>query len=146
MHNFFSLHTIKQFLGYGMVGVLNTALNFLFINIAIILTGVTKGPIFLFFSFGIFCVIVLHSFLWNRQLIFKRENPAEAHREYVTFFVVTGVSALISLFILHIIVDVIGAPAGIGAHLWANVALAVTIPFSVICNFLGYKFIVFIER
>ena len=146
MHSLFSLRTIKQFFGYGAVGLLNTALNFLLINTAIFLTGITSGALFLTFSFAVFCVVVLHSFFWNRYLIFKRENPAKAHREYLNFFLVSGVSALISLFILHMMVDIIGAQWGISAHLWANVAITVTIPSAVVCNFLGYKFFVFVEK
>lgn len=145
MGELFTVRTFKQFFGYGAVGLLNTALSFLFINIGIFLTGAASGPIFILVSFVVFVVLVLHSFVWNRFLIFKRDNPRELHREYAMFFLVTGCTALINLFLLHIVVDLIGPQAGFSAHLWANVGIAFTIPVSVILNFLGYKFIVFKE-
>ena len=145
MREILTLKTLKQFLAYGAVGLLNTALNFLFINIGIFLTGATKGPVFIFVSFIVFTALVFHSFIWNRFLIFKRDNPRELHREYIAFFSVTSFSALLNLFILHVLVDIVGAPAPISLHLWANIAIAVTIPSSVLINFLGYKFLVFKE-
>lgn len=146
MQELFTLRTMKQFFGYGAVGLLNTALNFVLINLGIIVTGAAQGPVFITMSFVVFTVLVFHSFLWNRFLIFKRENPRELHREYAMFFVVTGCSSLLNLYILHVVVDLIGPQWSLGAHLWANVALALTIPISVILNFLGYKFLVFKER
>lgn len=143
MDSFFSLHTLKQFFGYGAVGILNTALSFVLINIGIWLTGKSSGPIFIGFSFATFFVLVIHSFVWNRYLIFKRDNPRELHREYFAFFIVSGSTALLNLFILHVLVDVVGAPAGLSPHLWANVAVAFLVPVSVTCNFLGYKLYVF---
>jgi putative flippase GtrA len=145
MHNLLSHKAVKQFFAYGAVGLLNTALNFAFINLGIFLTGATQGPVFIFVSAVVFFLIVIHSFVWNRYLIFARNNPRELHREYATFFLVTGFSSLLNLGVLHLLVDVIGAPQGVSMHLWANIALAVTIPISVILNFFGYKFLVFPE-
>lgn len=146
MRQHLTLATLKQFLGYGAVGLLNTALSFLFINIGIFITGRASGPVFILTSFIVFVVLVFHSFLWNRFLIFKRENPRELHREYAAFFLVTGFSSLVNLFILYVLVDLIGPQAGLTPHAWANVGIAFTIPVAVTLNFLGYKFLVFPER
>jgi putative flippase GtrA len=143
MQHLFTWRTVKQFFGYGAVGLLNTFLNFLLVNGGIVLTGASKGPVFLLISAVAFCIIVGHSFLWNRYLIFVRDNPRELHREYIAFFLVSGATSLLNLSILHVMVDVIGPLWGFSAHIWANVALAVIIPVSVVCNFLGYKFFVF---
>ena len=145
MRELLTLRTLKQFFGYGAVGLLNTALNFLLINIAIVLTGISRDGFFILFSFIIFCILVVHSFMWNKYLIFaKEENNQLRHREYIMFFVVTGATSLLNLGILQILVNVIGAPQGLSPHLWANIAIAATIPVSVVCNFLGYKFFVFV--
>jgi putative flippase GtrA len=146
MREHLTLATLKQFLGYGAVGLLNTALSFLLINLGMAATGATNGPIFILISLIVFIVLVFHSFLWNRFLIFKRENPRELHREYTAFFLVTGFTSLVNLFILHVLVDAIGPQAGLSPHAWANVGIALTIPVAVILNFLGYKFIVFPVR
>lgn len=147
MRQHLTLRTLKQFLGYGAVGLLNTALNFLLINIAIVLTGISNGPKFIAMSFCVFCIIVVHSFVWNRYLVFARQHasPATLHQEYAAFFGVSAASTLISLFLLNLLVNVIGPQWGAGAHLWANLSLVVLIPFSVVFNFLGYKLFVFRE-
>lgn len=145
MRQHLTLRTLKQFFGYGAVGLLNTAINFSLINLAIVLTGISNGPWFIVISFCTFCIVVLHSFLWNRNVIFARANPAKLHREYAAFFGISGASTLISLFLLNLLVNVIGPQWGLGAHAWANVALVLLIPFSVVFNFLGYKLFVFKE-
>ena len=85
--------------------------------------------------------------MWNKYLIFARQtSSALRHREYIAFFAVTTGTMLLNLGVLQLIVNVVGPQWGIGAHVWANVALAVTIPLSVVCNFLGYKLFVFKEH
>ncbi len=145
MRQHLTLRTLKQFLGYGLVGLLNTALNFLIVNALIVLTGIAAGAYFLVFSFSAFCIVVVHSFLWNKYLIFKSHNPAKRHREYIAFFGITTATMLLNLGVLQLLVNVIGPQWGLGAHIWANVALCVTIPIAVVCNFLGYKLFVFKE-
>jgi hypothetical protein len=44
------------------------------------------------------------------------------------------------------VVDVIGAPSGISAGRWANVGLLFATLASVVWNFVGYKFFVFISK
>lgn len=147
MRQHLTLRTLKQFFGYGAVGLLNTAINFLLINVAIVLTGISNGPWFIFISFISFCIVVVHSFIWNKYLVFARQHasPTKLHHEYAAFFGVSAASTVISLFLLNLLVNVIGPPYGLGAHIWANVSLVILIPFSVVFNFLGYKLFVFKE-
>jgi putative flippase GtrA len=147
MRQHLTLKNLKQFLGYGAVGVLNTALNFLIVNLLIVLTGITSGLYFLVFSFVAFLIVVVHSFVWNKYLIFARQQNNELrHREYVAFFGVTTATTILNLGVLQLIVNIIGPQWGIGAHIWANIAIAITIPIAVVCNFLGYKLFVFKEH
>jgi len=145
MRALLSWRTAKQFLGYAGVGALNTALNFLFINLFIVLTGITSGRLFLFASFCVFFVVIGHSFIWNRYLIFAKEGSMARRKEYLWFFGISAATVLLNILVLHILIDVLGAPAGISAHAWANVALFVAVALSIVSNFLGYKFLVFTE-
>ena len=43
----------------------------------------------------------------------------------------------------HVIVNVVGAPPGISAKLWANIAAVSGAGFTLFTNFFGYKFFVF---
>ena len=143
-HRLIANKSLRQFIGYGLVGVLNLLLNLLIINLGIILTGISKGPIFLLISFIAFCIVVLHSFIWNKYLVFAaQKNAKKLHHEYAGFFLVSSGTVVVSLSIIWVMVSVIGAPSGISEPLWANIAVLVTIPTAVLCNFFGYKLFVF---
>jgi uncharacterized membrane protein YdbT with pleckstrin-like domain len=47
---------------------------------------------------------------------------------------------LVNIAIVHVLVNVVGAPIGISSHAWANIALIGTVVISVLGNFVGYKF------
>src|SRR5262249_39877070 len=104
-------------------------------------TGITHGMAVNFFSAVTFSIAVTHSFFWNKFLAFK--SGAAARREYVRFFAVSTVNALINLGIVSLLVNGVGAPSVVSEKLWANFALLCTVPVSVLGNFFGYLFLVF---
>lgn len=128
---------------YGVIGVLNTFLNAGIYNFLIFITNIASGfTVDLFFAVA-FIITVTNSFLWNRQWTFERIGTEAVGKDAFQFFFVSIVVAVINFGILHIIVNVIGAPAGIDLKIWANIALALTIITAFLGNFFGYKFIVF---
>jgi putative flippase GtrA len=130
-----------QFLRFGIVGALNTLLGIGVFNLLMWVSGITRGIEISFFSLFTFAIVVTHSFFWNKFQVFK--SGEAARREYALFFVVSSTTALVNVGIISLLVNVIGAPAWISPTLWANIALIVTIPVSMIGNFLGYSFFVF---
>jgi dolichyl-phosphate beta-glucosyltransferase len=143
-HEFLTRKTYIQFVGYGLVGILNTMLNFAIINSLMFLTGVTEGVYLLAISTLSFVIVVAHSFMWNRYLVFRTTGPSRnLHTDYARFIFVSTTTALISLLLLHTLVNIIGAPDGVSSRLWVNLVLCFTIPISVVSNFIGYKTFVF---
>ncbi len=136
----------RQFLRYGIIGVSNTILNMVIFNILIWVTGVSIGGLVVLFSLITFVVVVIYSFFMNKRFVFNVTDEADKHRKFVNFFVVSGSVALINLGVIHLVVNIIGAPTGVSTHLWANVAILITIAVSVLGNFFGYKYIVFREK
>lgn len=137
-----SPEAFRQFMKYGCIGVLNTLLMAGIFNLLIFITGITTGGMVVLFSFITFCIVLVQSFFLNKIWVFK-QNEGSTHRRFLNFFLVSASVALINLGVVHLIVNVIGAPTGISTHVWANVAILVTIFVSVIGNFTGYKLIVF---
>ena len=128
---------------YGVIGVLNTFLNAGIYNVLIFTTDIVSGFIIdLFFIFA-FIITVTNSFFWNRYWTFEQTSAESAGRDVFQFFFVSAIVAIVNMGILHIIVNVIGAPAGIDLKIWANIALAFTIITAFFGNFFGYKFLVF---
>lgn len=127
---------------YIVIGVMNTLVNAAVYNALIFSTGIAQGKAIILFSLIAFVVTVINAFFWNKFWVFKG-NQGKAHKQFAVFWIVTTCTALLNAGIIHVIVNTIGAPVGISPKVWANVALAVTIPVAFICNFFGIKLFVF---
>ena len=136
-------HSAAEFSRYAVVGAYNTALNAAIFNSLIFLSGISQGPWVTGFALITFAIVITQAFFWNIFWTFHHSSPQDRKKQYARFFGVTATTALINLGIIHIIVNVIGPPAGVSAAIWANCALLFTIVTAVIGNFFGYKFFVF---
>lgn len=128
---------------YGVIGVLNTLLNAGIYNLLIFTTNIASGLVIDSFFAVAFVITVTNSFFWNRYWAFGGTGTETVGKDAFQFFFVSTIVAVINIGILHVIVNVIGAPAGIDLKIWANIALAFTIITAFLGNFFGYKFIVF---
>ncbi|OGZ71514.1 MAG: hypothetical protein A2998_03275 [Candidatus Staskawiczbacteria bacterium RIFCSPLOWO2_01_FULL_37_25b] len=128
---------------YGVIGVLNTFLNAGVFNLLIFITDISSGITVDLFFIVTFVVTVINSFFWNKYWSFEERKTETITGEAIRFFSISAVVAIVNIGILHLIVNVIGAPASLDTKIWANVALAFTIITAFFGNFFGYKFIVF---
>jgi len=128
---------------YGVIGVLNTFFNAGIYNFLIFITNIASGFTVDSFFIVAFIITVTNSFLWNRYWTFEQIRTETVSKDAFQFFFVSTVVAVINFVILHIIINVIGAPMGIDLKIWANIALAFTIITAFFGNFFGYKFLVF---
>lgn len=133
-----------KFVRYGMVGILNMSLSIAIFNLFLWLWGVTRGLEVTIFSAITFAIVVTHSFFWNKYLVFKSEGAGRP--EYVKFFTVSTTTAIVNVGIISLLVNGIGAPRGIDPLLWANIAVILTIPVSILGNFTGYALLVFSKK
>ncbi|MCX6812937.1 MAG: GtrA family protein [Candidatus Azambacteria bacterium] len=149
LYLFYSAAKYKNRLGllqmgkYGVIGVLNTFLNAGIYNFLIFITNIASGFTVDLFFIVAFIITVTNSFFWNRNWTFEQIGTETVSKDAFQFFFVSTIVAVINFVILHIIVNVIGAPVGIDLKIWANIALALTIITAFFGNFFGYKFIVF---
>lgn len=128
---------------YGIIGVLNTTLNAGVYNFFIFITNIASGLMLDLFFVIAFIITVTNSFLWNKFWSFEDNEIKNIKTEAMKFFGVSAVVATINAVILHIIVNVIGAPVGMDIKIWANIALGFTIISAFLGNFFSYKYIVF---
>ena len=149
LYLFYSAAKYKNQLGllqmgkYGVIGVLNTFLNAGIYNFLIFITNIASGFIVDSFFIVAFIITITNSFLWNRYWTFEQIGTETVGKDAFQFFFVSTVVAAINIGILHLIVNVIGAPKGMDLIIWANIALALTIITAFLGNFFSYKFIVF---
>lgn len=130
-----------QFAKFAVVGVLNTAIDFGTLNIISIITGVTGGLIVGGVNVPGVALALTNAYFWNKYWVFgHRDNKGMLH-DLPTFLLVSGIGVIgnSSIVILATSYPV----TFVNATIWLNFAkLAATI-FSLVWNFLGYKFIVF---
>lgn len=131
---------------YGIVGIANTFLSAGIFNLLMLLTGISIGwPVVAFIIIASVFTIT-HSFFWNKFWIFKANNTNRGKIEYVYFLIISVGVLLLNAGLIHIIVNIIGAPKTVDTKIWANIAFLFLIPVSFLGNFFGYKMIVFKER
>jgi len=131
---------------YGIIGVLNTFLNAGVYNLLIFITNIASGFIVDTFFIIAFTITVVNSFVWNKFWSFAEKNIENIKKEAIQFFGISAAVALVNAVILHIIINVLGAPIGIDPKIWANVALGFTIITAFLGNFFSYKYIVFSDK
>ena len=136
-------HSASEFSRYAVVGVFNTALNIFIFNSLILISGISQGPLVTVFAIITFAIVISQAFFWNALWTFHHVPVQNRVRLYSRFLMVTTITACVNITIIHVVVNVIGAPKGFPPALWANVALLFTIVTAIGGNFLGYKFLVF---
>jgi putative flippase GtrA len=135
--------SLFEFSKFAVVGVLNSGVDFGILNLLMLITGVSSGGGFLAFKSVSVTLGVLNSYLWNKYWTFNTSNSADARREFMAFMVVTLIAVGVNVAGADVIVNVIGAPVGVSAKVWANIGAISGAGLTLFTNFFGYKFFVF---
>lgn len=132
---------VFQFGKFFLVGSLNSFLDIGMLNLFIMLTGITHGVWFPVFKGSSFVFAVVNSYFWNKLWTFQARQGS-----FIIFFLVNAGSFLINVGVASFLVNVVGAPDGIGLKQWGNLAALSSVVFVLIWNFLGMKYFVFKKR
>ena len=90
---------IVRFLKFGIVGVLNTLVNWI---IFFILN--TLGMYYIFSNIIAYSISTIHSYLWNTLWVFKYKDKASTDTTF-KFITLNVVGLLLNTVILYILVD-----------------------------------------
>ena len=133
----------KQFAKFVIVGGINTAIDFLVLNVEMEVTGIRSGYGMIVLNSISFAVATVNSYFMNKYWTFEdRRNRSEGVK-FSQFLAVSVIGMLINSGVVYVITTSVGPIAGLGPKIWANVAKLVATAVSLVWNFLGYKFIVF---
>ncbi|MDP1719145.1 MAG: GtrA family protein [bacterium] len=132
-----------QFAKYGAAGALSAFLDLGILNLFSLIFKIYSGPALLVFNVFSFLVATTNAYFWNKFWAFKKEGDKPNIKEYARFICVTLTGLVINTAIVFILTTVIGAPAGVSAAVWENVAKFSAIIPNVMWNFVGYKFFIF---
>ena len=120
---------LYRFIKFGVVGVLNTAINWI---IFIVLNML--GVYYIFSNIIAYSLSTLNSYLWNSKWVFKY-NGNDIKETTVKFIVLNVIGLILNTSILYILVDIVG--------LYKIVALIITTAIVMIINYFINKLWVF---
>jgi len=134
---------LKQLLKFAIIGVINTGIDFLILNIEMLLTNITSGPGMIVQNSISFGVATINSYFLNKRWAFQDNSKEREGAKFAQFLTISIIGISINGVIVYLITSFIPPMFGFGPQLWANVAKIAATAISLIWNFLGYKFIVF---
>lgn len=146
-HNAQARQTVSQFIKFALVGVMNTIVDFAVFQALNLLLG------WVYFAQVIgYCCGLVNSYLWNSSWTFRQEKK-RTPREMLLFLLVNLVTLGVSLGVLWLCKNPIGitdayvasfVPQGLSGFVNGDtVCKLISIPFSIIVNFIGNKLLVF---
>lgn len=136
-----------QVIRFGVVGVINTVVDLVVLNILIFATGTGRVGLTyaLYKSIAFFCA-VLNSYLMNRSWTFQRVPAKSQILEGSQFLFISALGWIVNVGSSWYVATFIRPVWGVGPELWPSAAALVGTAFSLGFNFLGYKFWVFAHR
>lgn len=135
-----------EFIKFAFVGVLNTLVDFIVLNVLLVFFGVgTRGQLFPFFKAISFLVAVANSYLLNKYWVFKHDGVAHMY-EQILFVLVSVFGFVVNVGISHVVFTTLMSWGGFSMILAANIGALVGTGVVFVSNFFGYKFIVFTKK
>ena len=136
------LPVIWQFAKFGLIGVLNTLLDFGILNLLSYLTKVYAGSTLVILNIFAFLAANVNSYFWNKFWTFSSRAKSAA-AEFGKFLLVSIIGFAINSLILWFLTTLMHPLGGLSPQVWENAAkIAATIVYT-IWNFIGYKLLVF---
>lgn len=131
---------LYQFAKFGLVGFLNTTIDFGVLNILVSIFKIYSGIGIVVINTISFSLAVINSYFWNKYWTFESKAGISGE-EFVRFIVISIIGLLINDGVVYIITTFI-SPI-ISLVFWVNMAKILAIIIQLLWNFIGYKLIVF---
>lgn len=128
-------HVVGQILRFGVVGGLNTLVDYGTFNLLVVVFGlnpVAANPISV--TAGI-----INSFIWNKHWTFASGGWHRWYRQALLFVIISVIGLLINTGGLSLLLHLTGAESVLAVNLQKLAASVVSLTW----NFIGYRFLVF---
>ncbi|WP_420266439.1 GtrA family protein [Candidatus Magnetominusculus dajiuhuensis] len=140
---------IKQFIRFALIGVLNTFVDLLVLNVETLITGMKTGTPYalqkgISFLFGVTC-----SYYLNKHWAFKHKSRHRQGLKFSLFMTVSVGGALINITVAALSVTYLRPMVNyevLTAQVWVNIGALLGTAVALAWNFFGYKFFVFKEQ
>ncbi len=134
---------LQQLMRFVVVGLINTGIDFLILNVEMFLTRITSGPGMIAQNAISFGVATINSYYLNKKWTFSDNERKKEGIKFTQFLTVSIIGIIINTIIVYLFTTSVQPMFGLNPQLWANVGKIIATAISLIWNFLGYKFIVF---
>jgi putative flippase GtrA len=132
-----------QFGKFVAIGLSNTAIDFGILNLLMYITGTERGLLFSSFKAVSFIVSGVNGYFWNKHWAFQSPQNRDWRKQFLKFLAISVGAFFINVAVASFIVNVLGPNVNVPPTLWANFGAFVSLIFTILWTFLGYKFIVF---
>ena len=140
-----------QFLRFVLVGIMNTLVDLIVLNIETIITGVKEGSGYAVQKGVSFLMAVIFSYFLNKNWTFKDKSQEGETKKFSQFFLVSIIGMVINVSVATVTVTYLKVPItnmlGISFlqndQIWVSLGALAGTAIGLIWNFLGYKFVVF---
>lgn len=137
---------VFQVAKFGAIGAFNTFLDWGIFNtlLIMILESADKDdPQATLFKFISFSVATVGSYFWNKSWTFEKKDSDA--REFGKFILISSIGAIINVAIFYATAHSIATTEIITSGRLLNIAAGLATVMSLIWNFIGYKFFVFMK-
>lgn len=140
------LPVFDQLSRFGAVGILNTSIDFGVLNLFSLLTGATAGIQIGGFNIPGQILAIANSYFWNKYWVFRQNGENQQEQDLVKFLTVTIIGLILNSTLVVIATTYITPPLGLAGATWLNIAKIFVTLFTLVWNFMGYKFFVFASK
>lgn len=137
---------IQQFAKFFLIGIMNTLLDLLILNIETILTGAKSGYPFAIQKGVSFLVAVCFSYFMNKYWAFQDKDKEKQAKKFSQFLFVSLIGMGINMTAATVAVTYVQPLIHINAltpQLWVTIGGLCGSAAGLLWNFVGYKFWVF---
>jgi len=141
---------IVQFGKFFLVGIMNTLVDLIVLNVEMAVTGIVLGPGYSAEKAVSFLFAVTFSYVINKHWTFQDRSREGEGKKMSQFFAVSVVGMIINVSVATIVVTYLQIPINNILHLsfltpklWGTIGALGGTAIGLIWNFIGYKFIVF---
>lgn len=140
------LSVFNQLSKFGAVGILNTAIDFGTLNLFSLITGATAGIQIGGFNIPGQVFAITNSYFWNKYWVFKSGEQDRHEQNLAKFLTVTIIGLALNSTLVVVATTYITPPFGLSGATWLNISKVFVTLFTLIWNFVGYKFFVFVGK
>lgn len=130
---------VLQFGKFGIVGVLNTGVDFLVLNILLSVFSVYSGLLVIVFNTISFSAAVINSYFLNKYWTFQNTEKEAVGSQFGKFLFVSLIGLIINTTIVFGLTTFVSPPFSLSVELWANGAKILATLVAFVWNFIGYK-------